>query len=120
MAGAPEGIIILDKSLRFIKKEATNESSQNVGITWGFLDSRIVRASATSGCGRWSGRALRSCSCLRLRILQLLSLRVRALWILRAELVLRRRLYRRRAMVPWILWAPRLLWTPGLLRAAWL
>src|SRR5713101_3978249 len=81
--------------------------------------------------GNWGARVLRACPCMRLWLLRLLSLRLRALWLLRTGVVRGWHLHRRRSLVPrlfrtswlWILpawllgtrvW---LLWSRGILRS---
>jgi hypothetical protein len=97
-----------------MKHEKPNASE----FTWSLLGGSTFCPSATHcvRCGSGSRPGLRwSASCLPVRLLRLLPLRLRALRLLWARVVLRRDLHWRRTLVPRVLWPSWILWSLGLL-----
>lgn len=103
------------------RKGSQNAIPQNSRGAWHLPRFRIFRA-CTKICS-WRGDrrpGLRwPTSRVRLRLLWILPVRLRAIWLLWAELVLRRHLYRRRPVVSRLLWATWLLRASRLLRPRW-
>jgi hypothetical protein len=108
------------KGLRGAQGGMRHEKPIATQFNWCLLAGCAFRSGATRcvRCGNRCRPGLRRTSCLPVRLLWLVPLRVRTLRLLRTGLVRRWCVYWRRALVPRLLRWPGLLWPPRLLRSS--